>query len=408
MQEFCSPPGEHNETHLARRRRRRSTASLAMANRLTGKPQLNRFVNRRLILDKIRREGEISRADLAKQTAIRPPTVSAVIKELIDEGLVEEVGAGETCGGRAPRMLALARQRPRALGFEMSDGSILAALCDLNGDLCAKHQSAFKPVAPAAAVEQLHDIGAALLAECRVDWTDLHGVGVALPGHLNADTGHIRWSTPFRWLYVPLKRLCEERWTIATDVVNDSSAGGMASHLFDADKAATNLVFLYLRFGDPSHDVIGVGVGVILNGAPSHGEFGAAGEITTPVFHPLVHAKRSGLAEEDYPSLAALVAGVQRDEPPALAAIEGVARELGALVIHIVNLFEPGILVIGSDEPVLRDALLERFQRSVDEHCLPFQAGHTRLAASTLGMYGIARGAIVPTLQRLFRIPHWS
>jgi predicted NBD/HSP70 family sugar kinase len=379
-----------------------------MANRLTGKPQLNRFVNRRLILDKIRREGEISRADLAKQTAIRPPTVSAVIKVLIDEGLVEEIGAGETCGGRAPRMLALPRHRPRALGFEMSEGSILAALCDLNGDLCAQRETAFKPVAPEEAVEQLHEIGASLLAECDVDWSDLHGVGVALPGHLNAETGHIRWSTPFRWQDVPLKRLCETRWNITTDVVNDSSAGGMASHLFDADKAATNLVFLYLRFGGQSHDVIGVGVGVIINGAPYHGEFGAAGEITTPVFHPLVHAKRSGLADVHDASLSALVAGVERNEPAARAAVEGVARELSTLVIHIVNLFEPGVLVIGSDEPVLRDLLLERFQRSVDEHCLPFQAGHTRLAASTLGNYGVARGAIVPTLQRLFRIPHWS
>ena len=69
-----------------------------MSNSLTGKPQLNRFVNRRLILDKIRRDGQISRAELAKQTSIRPPTVSAIIKQLLVEGLVEEIGSGETSG----------------------------------------------------------------------------------------------------------------------------------------------------------------------------------------------------------------------------------------------------------------------------------------------------------------------
>jgi predicted NBD/HSP70 family sugar kinase len=375
-----------------------------MANRLTGKPQLNRFVNRRLILDRIRRAGEISRADLAKQTAIRPPTVSAVIKVLIDEGLVEEVGAGETTGGRAPRMLALSRQRPRALGFEMSESSILAALCDLNGDPCARRHMEFQPVSPEAAVEQLHGIGAALLAECGVDWSDLHGVGVALPGHLNAAEGHIRWSTPFQWRDVPLKRLCEARWGVTTDVVNDSSAGGMASHLFDADKSVSNLAFLYLRFRDEAHDVIGVGVGVIINGAPYHGEFGAAGEITTPIHHPLVHAARRG---GEYASLAELVEGWERGEAGAITAVDDVASELRALVVHIVNLLEPGVLVVGSDVPVLCNALLARFQQALDEHGLPFQAGRTRLAASTLGSFGVARGAIVPTLQRLFRIPHW-
>src|SRR5262245_47892974 len=156
----------------------------AMANRLTGKPQLNRFVNRRLILDKIRRVGAISRAELAKQTAIRPPTVSIVIKELIEEGLVEEIGAGETTGGRAPRMLALSRRRLRALGFEMSERAILAGLCDLNGDLCGQREADFNPTSPEEAVDELHRIGTELLAESGIEWSLLEGVGVAMPGHL--------------------------------------------------------------------------------------------------------------------------------------------------------------------------------------------------------------------------------
>src|SRR3990172_2451549 len=107
-----------------------------MSTILTGKPQLNRFVNRRLILDQIRRNGTTSRADLAKQTAIRPPTVSAVVKELIDEGLIEERGIGQTSGGRAPRVIVLRRNKPCTLGFEISETLILAGLCDLAGNVC--------------------------------------------------------------------------------------------------------------------------------------------------------------------------------------------------------------------------------------------------------------------------------
>jgi N-acetylglucosamine repressor len=377
-----------------------------MRNRLTGKPQLNRFVNRRLILDKIRRERQISRADLAKQTAIRPPTVSAVIKELIDEGLVEEVGAGETSGGRAPRMLALSGSRLRALGFEMSETSIAAALCDLRGDLCGHREIAYTPLTPADAIDQLHDLGSSVLRQAGIDWPTLQGVGIALPGHLNSATGNVRWSKPFNWRNVPFKDICEERWGVATDVINDSLAGGMASHLFSIAEPIDNLVFLYLRFQEASHGEVGVGVGIIINGAPYHGEFGSAGEVTTPIRHPLVHAAKSG--EPSYANITAFVEGVVAEEPAALAAIDAVAAELSSLVIHIVNLIEPASLVIGSDTPPLRDWLLTRFHECVARYSLPYQMGKTSIVASTLGTYGVARGAVAPTLQRIFRIPQWS
>ena len=80
---------------------------------LPGTPPLIRAVNRLRILDHVRRLGEVSRAELAKVTAIRPPTVSAVIRQLIDEGLVEETGNGEPYAGtgRPPRMVALRRRK---------------------------------------------------------------------------------------------------------------------------------------------------------------------------------------------------------------------------------------------------------------------------------------------------------
>ena len=377
-----------------------------MSNSLTGKPQLNRFVNRRLILDKIRRDGEISRAELAKQTSIRPPTVSAIVKQLILEGLVEEIGSGETSGGRAPRMIALSRNQPQALGFEMNETGISAGLCDLGGRLCAHHQIPFKPVGPDEAVDQLHKIGSKLLREVNVDWQNLQGVGVAVPGHLNIAEGIVRWSSPFNWRDVPFRQLCEDRWGVTTDVVNDSLAGSMAAHLFDTAQSVENLVFLYVRFIDKSLDEVGLGTGIIINSEPYHGEFGAAGEITTPVTHPIVHARESGATALE--TVEAFTQAVQRGNPLALQAMERVADELSPLVQHVVNLLEPGVLMIGSDISVLRDLLLEHWEKVLEKQSLAYEAGKTRVMASTLGEYGVVQGAIVPTLQRVFRIPQWS
>jgi predicted NBD/HSP70 family sugar kinase len=372
----------------------------------TGKPQLNRIVNRRLILEMIRRKVRISRADLAKMTAIRPPTVSAVVRELIEEGFVEEVGAGATSGGRAPRIVALNDRRPLALGFELSETCIHAGLCGVTGKLNSKLKVLFQPSSPEAAVDCLQQLGDQLLGEHAMKWNQLAGVGVALPGRLSQLEGLISWSRPLSWRNVPFKQLCEARWKVETDIVNDSFAGGMAAHRFEVDPPVENLVFLYLRFLDVKLDVLGVGVGLIINGEPYYGESGAAGEITTsPMAHPMALLAEQGQSLADVEAFAALV---ESRHPESLRAIQSSAAELVPLVIHIINLLDPGVLIFGSDMPMLRDEMLPALREALVRSHPEIDQCQTELRASALGDFGVVRGVTVPTLQRLFRMPQWT
>ncbi|MCB9850186.1 MAG: ROK family transcriptional regulator [Phycisphaerales bacterium] len=377
-----------------------------MPKLMTGKPRLNREVNRRLILERIRRNGVTSRAELAKITAIRPPTVSAVIRELIDEGLVEETGNGTPNGGRAPRMVALRRDKPQALGFEVTDKAIRAGLCDLNGAIYSEASVDFAPTTPDATVARLHEVGKELVASAGMTWKGLQGIGVAVPGHLRAKAGIVRWSQPFAWRDVPLRDICQKRWGTHTDVINDSIAGGMAAHFLGSGVGCRNLVYLHLRFLDEVHGVVGIGTGIILNGEAFHGEFGAAGEITTPVTHPLIHARdRKG---KPFADVRSLIAAIRVGDTAACAAIARVTDELSPLVLHIVNLLEPGKLVIGSDVEALREEMVARLRDVVQKHRLSYEAGETQILASSLGDFGVVRGAVVPTLQRMFRMPQWT
>jgi len=384
-----------------------------MKEMLTGKPQLNRVVNRRLILDRIRRAGRISRAQLAEVTAIRPPTVSAIIKDLIVEGLVEEVGNGQSRGGRAPRMVSLAGKRARAVGFEVSETAIRAGVCDLNGKLTAKKSVEFYPTTPERTIDRMHALGEELLANIDSSWEDIEGVGVALPGHLDPLRGIVRWSKPLEWKDVAFRRLCQERWGIDTDLVNDSMAGGLAAHSSEAASGVKNLIYLYLRFhvvgahsADRVHGVLGIGSGIIINGEPYHGEFGAAGEITTLVAHPMVDARdEQGNAFE---TVDAFCTALAAEQPSAVKSMDRVAEDMSHLVVHAVNFLEPGQLILGSDNSMLRDELLVRLQQILDRHRLRHEAGKTKLVVSELGEYGAVRGAVVPVLQRMFRMPRWT
>ena len=195
-------------------------------------------------------------------------------------------------------MLSLVGKRARAVGFEVSETAILAGVCDLKGKLTAQKRVDFLPSSPEKTVARLSELGEELLGGFGLAWDDIYGVGVAVPGHMDATRGAVRWSKPLNWRDVPLKRLCEQRWQVDTDVMNDSIAGSLAAHFFEADRDVRNLIYIYVRFNvieactaDDLHGVLGIGSGIIINGEPYHGEFGAAGEITTLVAHPLVDAR---------------------------------------------------------------------------------------------------------------------
>jgi predicted NBD/HSP70 family sugar kinase len=255
-------------------------------------------------------------------------------------------------------------------------------------------------------LDRVEALGTELLGDASTRWEDLDGVGIAVPGHLDAANGLVRWSSPFGWRDVPLKSLGEARWNKATDVVNDSVAGSMAVQFLSGGEDINNLVFLTVRFLDASHGVLGLGSGVIVNGEPYHGEFGAAGEITTPVPHPLAFARDE--AGRPFADLAAFVAAVEAGQKRAVHAMERVAAELAVIAEHAINFLEPGMLVIAADEPFLQEQLVQRVGLILEQHRLAHEAGRTVICGSSLGEFGVVRGAVVPTLQRIFRMPRWQ
>ncbi len=90
------------------------------------------------------------------------------------------------------------------------------------------------------------------------------------------------------------------------------------------------------------------------------------------------------------------------------AAIDQLVYEFSTLVLHAVNLLEPGMIIVGSDDEPLRDLVMERLLQRVEERRLSYGPGRTQIVASNLGQYGVVRGAVVPTLQSVFRMPRWT
>src|SRR5258705_5101299 len=102
-----------------------------------GNRDLMRAMNRNLVLNLIHSAGPLSRTDIARQSGLGNATVSEITAELVTSGLVEEVGEGESTGGRRPLFLRLNPRAGYVVGVKVTETALACAVTDLNANVIA-------------------------------------------------------------------------------------------------------------------------------------------------------------------------------------------------------------------------------------------------------------------------------
>jgi predicted NBD/HSP70 family sugar kinase len=225
--------------------------------------------NHRLVLRTLYDFGPISRAEVARSTGLTRTTVSDLVGDLLDDGIVEEVGRGPSSGGKAPILLSIIDDARQVIGLDLGEHTFTGALVNLRGDV---RRVVELPVAGRNADDALATVFRLvdeLLANAPA--TPL-GIGVGTPGLIDTRTGTIRWAVNLDWQNLPLGGLLTERYGLPVNVANDSQAAALAEYTFGADaRQRTNLVTIKVGRG--------IGAGLVLNGSLFQGDGFGAGEI---------------------------------------------------------------------------------------------------------------------------------
>src|ERR1043165_1878542 len=89
-----------------------------------------RNINRQIVLNYVRERSPISRAEISHETELQRSTVSLIVEELKDQGLIEEI-EGESTGGRPPTLLKLRAAGCIAIGVDIGTSKVTVATGDL-------------------------------------------------------------------------------------------------------------------------------------------------------------------------------------------------------------------------------------------------------------------------------------
>ncbi len=241
---------------------------LQQAKTQIARPNTIRDINRQIVLNYVRDRAPISRAEIARETALQRSTISAIVEDLREAGLIEEIGTGDSTGGRKPTLLRLRTNTPVAIGVDVAPRRTTVAVADLAGKVMKKVGFPSETNAEVM-TRKIIDAVKAFAAECSEE--DLE-VGISVPGIADPESGRAVYIPYFGWHDWNIAERVTEETGLPATVENDANAIALAELWFGEESIRRTANFITILVAD------GVGTGIIFDGQIYRGEKGAAGE----------------------------------------------------------------------------------------------------------------------------------
>jgi predicted NBD/HSP70 family sugar kinase len=340
-------------------------------------------LTRTAVLALLARRGPLSRAQIAERLDLSPATITASTRRLLAEGLLTEEEPRPSATGRPSIPLALLPASAHAIGIQVAGEHVSGVIARLDARVVHSFRRPFDPAA-ADAVRTLTGLIRAEIDEAERRRLPLSGVGVAVPGVVEPETGTLRVSVRLGWTGMPLAARLREELGVPVFVDNDISAVTAAERLYGP--GADNADFLLVAIGQ------GIGLGMVLDGAPYRGAAGAAGEFghlpilpdgplcvcgnrgcleTQVSTESLLRDARAAGILTDESALDDLGAAAGRGDQRAVQLLEQAAALLGRALAGAVNLLGPQTVVVMGEITALWQHLSEPFHQSLSAHLLP-------------------------------------
>ncbi|MDH3492563.1 MAG: ROK family transcriptional regulator, partial [Acidobacteriota bacterium] len=222
-----------------------------------------RDINRQIILNYVREEGPISRADIARATALQRSTVSLIVDELSDLGLVQEI-YGESSGGRPPRLLTLKTAEAISVGIDLGKRRTIVGTCDLSGRLLEHKEF---PTSENS-TKTIDRIIAAANYFIEKSNGSIEGIGLSVPGLVESWDGKVVVIPHLNWDEPNLAHKLQEATGLHVLMENDANAVALAELWLGRPEISNVRNFISVLIH------IGVGTGVVFDGQIYRGKDG--------------------------------------------------------------------------------------------------------------------------------------
>lgn len=398
--------------------------------------QLRSF-NRLLVLNCIRQQGPVARVEIARLIGLSRTTVSSIVDELLQDGLVEEgsVLSAAPNGGRRATLVQFNADAGISLGVDIGRTHLTIVAANLSGTVFARQAGLLHlERGPEICVPEIIDRLRSFAADHGIQWERVIGLGVGIPGTLDSETRILVNPPHMRgWNGINVRPALQDALHVPIYMDNDANMGALGESRYGAGRGFNH--FIYLKLGT------GIGSGLIVNNQVYRGSGGFAGEIGHISFGeagPRCDCGNSGCLESiagaeaivaDALHIAAIApeggvgmpSAAMACKPPvdiadviqaahagdhaSRLALEHAATRIGTALAAMINLLNPGAIILDGGVARAGDLLLAPLRRIVATKSIPAAWKPTSILVGELENQAIAMGAIATVIDIAFEIP---
>ncbi|HOZ64527.1 MAG TPA: ROK family transcriptional regulator [Burkholderiaceae bacterium] len=364
--------------------------------RTTGDQQLLKRINRSVLLRLLRAQPGLSRARLSQQSGLTKSTVSALVRELLDENWLNEASAPVAADGmgRPSTPLRLNTDIRVLIGVEIAVEFLRIVCVSLTGVVISRAEVPLESTQPDRVCKQTTRMVSGLCRELQDDKLVLSGVGVCLPGAINDDSGIVRFAPNLGWRGVKFLEMISTAFADAgvpstsIHLQNDADAAALSEYEFTTNEGEDPLIFINCD--------VGVGAGIVLNDRLFTGAIGMAGEIGHTIMQiegPLCSCGRRGCAETFIGSRAL----------NSQARVDRAGQFLGVLIQNLDVMFNPRTIVLGGKSCINNPDLIGNAIQTLSGYAQRAGVPVPVVRAARYGLLAAAVGAAALVLHRFLR-----
>ena len=398
-----------------------------MRKNLTGNNRFLKELNQKTILDLIRANKAVSKAELSKLTGLSPTAVGVIVAKLLEKGYIHETGTGESRGGRKPVMMELKPESFYSAGIDIDVGFMDIVLVDIT---CREIYSGQIDIPHGVTAEKAAGIiGNELKKVLKLNSVKLEkllGVGISVPGLIENDTQKIVFAPNLGWADVDLREHIQAADKIPFYVENEAMASAICENWIGSCQDVNNFVCINIKSG--------IGSGIFAGGKLYRGADGSAGEvghITVDENGPRCGCGNYGCLETmasvkyleekarrmirqgtasslnaiegtENINIAAVIAAAENGDETAKGILLESARYMGIAISNLVNTLNPSKVVLGKEFVKYAGLVMEQLKAVVAAKALKYPASKVKIEASAVGEQSSALGAAIIPLKVLF------
>ena len=368
-----------------------------------------RNINIGLVLRTIEKNSPVSRADVGKIVGLTPPTISAIVKDLMDRGIVQEIGKGDSSGGKKPILLKINSKTAYMIAVDLGgENGIRVALMDLSYNIIKEK---FGPKIESLNSQKLKNSLSVILKdfikEINISKEKILGICIGVPGIIDNKIKKVTVAPYLNW-EISLEDLTLKEIGIPIALENDVNLMALGEKTKGIAQKINNFVFVGERTG--------IGAGIIINRKLYKGANNAAGEAGYLFIDP----KYAPKSIRDYGCLEKLASYkiivekakektgknirvidifkmAAEGDSIALNIVQETLKYLAHGIANISCILDPELVIIGGGISILPARFLEEIKVNIRK-IIPFVP---KMEFSKLGEDGVLIGAAVMVFEPL-------